>query len=173
MTVAELGSIGEFISSIVVLITLVYLAVQVRQNTQHVRAQMGHDGWLSTKDDDIAAMDGDAAEALAKADLGEEPLTGKDLKIVDSYFKAMVMHMARVEHINSQELEIYSVEQTALAFIGQFNSPVGKAWWESNRAYVEVMAPMIGARMDKLLDDPSRPSRAESLKEFRRRLAAH
>ena len=31
MTIQELGSIGEFISSIVVLITLIYLAVQVRQ----------------------------------------------------------------------------------------------------------------------------------------------
>ena len=31
MTIQELGSIGEFISSIAVLLTLIYLAVQVRQ----------------------------------------------------------------------------------------------------------------------------------------------
>ena len=37
MTVSELGSIGEFIASIVVLITLVYLTFQVRQNTQAMR----------------------------------------------------------------------------------------------------------------------------------------
>lgn len=33
MSISELGSIGEFLGSIVVMITLVYLAVQVRQNT--------------------------------------------------------------------------------------------------------------------------------------------
>ena len=33
MTVIELGALGEFIGSIVVMLTLIYLAVQVRQNT--------------------------------------------------------------------------------------------------------------------------------------------
>jgi hypothetical protein len=33
MSIAELGSLGEFISSFAVLITLIYLAVQVKQNT--------------------------------------------------------------------------------------------------------------------------------------------
>jgi hypothetical protein len=33
MTISELGSLGEMISAIAVVITLVYLAVQIRQNT--------------------------------------------------------------------------------------------------------------------------------------------
>ena len=33
MTIMELGAIGEFIGSIAVLATLVYLALQVRKNT--------------------------------------------------------------------------------------------------------------------------------------------
>jgi hypothetical protein len=37
MTIAELGSLGEFIASIGVLITLIYLAIQMRQNTKAVR----------------------------------------------------------------------------------------------------------------------------------------
>jgi len=34
MTIMELGALGEFLGSIVVLVTLVYLSVQVRQNTR-------------------------------------------------------------------------------------------------------------------------------------------
>jgi hypothetical protein len=34
MNIVELGALGEFLGSIVVLITLVYLSVQVRQNTR-------------------------------------------------------------------------------------------------------------------------------------------
>jgi len=171
LTIVELGAIGEFVGSIAVLITLIYLAIQVRQNTRHVRAQMGHDGWIATAGDDIAMMGDDPAEALAKAELAEEPLTARDLKIVDAYFKSMVMHMARVEHMNSQGLEIYTAEQTARAFVYQFNCIAGRAWWESNRAYAEMMAPVVGACLELALDEPDCPSRAESLKDLRRRLA--
>jgi hypothetical protein len=38
MTVQDLGAIGEFIGGIGVVMTLVYLAVQIRQNTKTVRA---------------------------------------------------------------------------------------------------------------------------------------
>lgn len=171
MTIVELGAIGEFAGSIAVLITLIYLAVQVRQNTRHVRAQMGHDGWLSTASADIAVMGDDAAESLAKAELGAESLSGKDLKVIDAYFKNLVMHMARVEHLNSQGLEVYTVEQTAWAFVYQFNCPVGRAWLESNRGYIELMAPLVSARLETLLDEPNCPSRAESFKKLRQRLA--
>jgi hypothetical protein len=36
-TIQNLGALGEFVGSIGVIITLVYLAVQIRQNTQSVR----------------------------------------------------------------------------------------------------------------------------------------
>ena len=42
MTIAELGSLGELIGSIAVLVTLIYLAVQVRQNNLSTRIQSNH-----------------------------------------------------------------------------------------------------------------------------------
>jgi hypothetical protein len=38
VTIAELGALGEFVGSITVIITLIYLAVQVRQNTAQQRS---------------------------------------------------------------------------------------------------------------------------------------
>ncbi len=38
MTISELGSLGEFLGSIAVVITLVYLSTQLRQNTRAIRA---------------------------------------------------------------------------------------------------------------------------------------
>ena len=38
MSIAELGSLGEFVSSFAVLLTLVFLTFQMRQNTKAVRA---------------------------------------------------------------------------------------------------------------------------------------
>ena len=39
MTISELGSLGELIASIAVLVTLVYLSIQIRQANAHARAQ--------------------------------------------------------------------------------------------------------------------------------------
>ena len=36
ISIQDLGSIGEFVSSIAVLITLVYLAIQIRLNTRQL-----------------------------------------------------------------------------------------------------------------------------------------
>ena len=162
-----LGAIGEVLGAVGVIVTLVYLALQVRQNTRHVRAQMGHDGWLGVADNDNFVMGEDAAASLAKAELEEEDLSEKDLKVVDAYFKTLAMHVARVEHLNSQGLEIYTDEQAAQAFIYQFNCRAGRAWWQSNQDYISLITPKIGARISQLLSDGDIPSRAESLKQLR------
>ena len=39
MTLEDLGNLGEFIASIGVLITLIYLAIQIRQNTEATKIQ--------------------------------------------------------------------------------------------------------------------------------------
>jgi hypothetical protein len=40
MTLSDLASLGGFVSGVAVLISLIYLALQVRQNRQHVAAQI-------------------------------------------------------------------------------------------------------------------------------------
>ena len=40
MTIQDLGALGEFFGSIAVLATLVYLALQTRQNTMAIAAQL-------------------------------------------------------------------------------------------------------------------------------------
>jgi len=38
MTLQDLGSVGEFVAAVATVVTLVYLAIQIRQNTRFVRA---------------------------------------------------------------------------------------------------------------------------------------
>ena len=42
MTLEDLGNIGEFIAAIGVIVSLVYLATQIRQNTRAVRSSASH-----------------------------------------------------------------------------------------------------------------------------------
>ena len=48
MTLNELGNLGEFISGLAVVVTLVYLALQIRHNTRAVRSSMHQDMIEST-----------------------------------------------------------------------------------------------------------------------------
>ena len=46
MSIMELGALGEFVGSIAVVITLIYLALQLKQNTSSVRAN-AYQGWVA------------------------------------------------------------------------------------------------------------------------------
>jgi hypothetical protein len=49
MNIMELGALGEFLGSIGVIVTLVYLATQIRQNTKVARADMSKDLMLTSR----------------------------------------------------------------------------------------------------------------------------
>jgi hypothetical protein len=42
MTLTDLGNLGEFVSAVAVVVSLVYLAIQVRQNTRAMRVSSHH-----------------------------------------------------------------------------------------------------------------------------------
>jgi hypothetical protein len=44
-TIQDLGAIGEFVGAIVVVVTLVYLVLQIRQNTLSIRSNPDTTFW--------------------------------------------------------------------------------------------------------------------------------
>ena len=77
MTIQELGSIGEFISSIAVLVTLIYLALQIRQNRQATVASTMQTNRTQFQNIMLANRDSLIAPIIVKADKGE-PLTEEE-----------------------------------------------------------------------------------------------
>jgi len=60
MSISELGSLGEFVASFGVLITLIFLAFQTRQNTKAVRASIASDmasHWLGNSNVMVSSPD--------------------------------------------------------------------------------------------------------------------
>jgi hypothetical protein len=78
MTLFELGALGEFIGSVAVLATLLYLAIQVRQNTQQQR----HDRIVSIQHGQNAVVaqlqDGNGVRAFALTAEGDGAATIED-----------------------------------------------------------------------------------------------
>ncbi len=71
MSIQELGSIGEFVSSLAVLITLLYLAVQIRQTRNATVASTMLNNRIQFQNIMIANRDSLIATIIVKADKGE------------------------------------------------------------------------------------------------------
>ncbi|NIU08761.1 hypothetical protein GWN42_09780, partial [candidate division KSB1 bacterium] len=55
MTLTELGAIGEFVGGIAVVLTLVYLAVQIRQSTNSTRSS-AYQSWVNAHESLFSSM---------------------------------------------------------------------------------------------------------------------
>lgn len=81
MTLNELGSLGEFTSGLAVVVTLIYLALQIRHNTRAVRSSMHQDMVESTLRIAESLSDNpDVGRIVLKADDDYDNLT-KEAKI--------------------------------------------------------------------------------------------
>ncbi len=105
-----LANLGEFIGAIGVIVSIGYLAVQIRQNTKAVRSSSYHQAAEQTWSACLAlAQDGELAALLAKSRQGE-PLTLDEEMRRDSYEAAMIFgfeNMLRLHEEGLLDAEIY------------------------------------------------------------------
>ncbi len=93
MTLQDLGNLGEFIGAIAVVITLVYLAAQIRQNTRALHSssysQAAEQLWLVNL---AIAQDGDLARIIAEFNAGK-PLPLEDSVRLESALNPLFFGM--------------------------------------------------------------------------------
>ena len=86
MTLNDLGSLGEFISGLAVVVTLVYLAIQIRHNTRAVRSSMHQEMVESTlRIAESVSDNADIARIVLKAEEGYDDLTEEELLRFEAY----------------------------------------------------------------------------------------
>ncbi len=86
MTLNELGSLGEFISGLAVVVTLIYLALQIRHNTRAVRSSMHQDMVGSTARIAESVSDSpDLGRIVLKADEDYDNLTTEERIRFEAY----------------------------------------------------------------------------------------
>ena len=131
MTLQDLGSIGEFVGSIVVMLTLIYLAVQVRQNTaqqkreETVSIQRGQNQVVSQLRD--PAM----VRAYVRAADGETPATVADRSraivwVVQYLNHFQIVHdLYRNRALDEETYQLWAGFAVAMVAPGRI-----RQWWE-------------------------------------------
>ena len=113
LTIQDLGALGELLGSIAVLATLVYLALQTRQNTMAISAQLDAAAIGTTQNGILsAATSSELAEAM-REDIGGD-ITTNQMRLA-MYFQSNLItwqwqlwphrlraHLWRLEHRQGQ-----------------------------------------------------------------------
>ena len=132
MSIMELGALGEFVGAIGVILTLVYLAIQIRQNTRGIRASTVQ-AIQSAMNDAHSSVRND----LDSARVFRIGLAAQDLTVDELVQFRMLMYsvFAQFESIFFQkqqgtlDQEIFERHCQAMDFY--LSTPGGRAWWRS------------------------------------------
>ncbi len=130
LTIQDLGALGEFFGSIAVLATLIYLALQTRQNTMAISAQLEAAALGANQDMYLSiATSNELEEALAE-DRTPDMTTNQWRRT--TFFSAFLDSMQwHVHHGRRGLLPTFSeagAENTVRGFFNGFRSFEG--WWE-------------------------------------------
>ncbi len=80
MSLTDLASIGSFVSGVAVVISLIYLSIQIRQNTRHERAAMQQGRAARTVDLLLRTAAPDMADAMMRGRMGDADVLPAELE---------------------------------------------------------------------------------------------
>ncbi len=134
ISLQDLGSIGEFVGAVAVVVSLIYLAVQIRQNTRAVRAYSFH---AATDSFNLLNTTIAHDESLARIfRLGSEELgnLNEDERVRFNFlFLGALRVFETLYYQNKQgtgDPALWTAETSTM--IALLTAPGGREWWESN-----------------------------------------
>jgi hypothetical protein len=149
MTLTELGALGEFVAAIAVLITLVYLALQVRQGNVHARSQT-RQRMVEQAERELYRVIEDPV--ILKCFLKEDPLTEEEkIKIV--FWLLASLRQREYEWFQYRDgnidREVWETYQRLL--LTHLTTPRTREWW--GKFLSTSMDPGFIAEVNQLLEN--------------------
>ncbi len=147
MTIEQFGSIGEIVGAIGVVLSLIYLAIQIRRNESTTRAGTTQ-ALLSTSTDMLYQMSESKSTWLVKGMAGEE-LSREEKVQKDFYFYALFSHFNNAHHQNfvgKLDDEIWDMFDSR-ASRNVSSMPDFDEWWDTFRSnFTESFQDYIDAK---------------------------
>ena len=130
MTLQDLGDLGDLIGGIAVVITLIYLAAQIRQNTALITAQTVQASVDATQRVLLQRVDNAPLRAVLRKARNNEDLRADDAEVLASYLQASFMNFqARLQHHARGVFDRSINESYELILGGLSESGYVRRWW--------------------------------------------
>jgi hypothetical protein len=127
MNIQDLGSTGEFIAAIATLVTLVYLASQIRQSTKVAKAQLTKDLFLASRTALMDIAKHPNLAGLAVTHLGADtPEQAQSAAFLNSFFRLYELYFSLAQQGLLDESISQSYERVIRLFTVQKSF---QEWW--------------------------------------------
>jgi hypothetical protein len=134
MSLEDLGNLGEFISGLAVLISLVYLATQIRQNTRTLRSQAEDESRnQSAHLQEVMVTDRQIAEMMFSGAIDSDSLDATDRFRFGMLLSNLFMVYENVylkSNAGMLELDRWPMYERRMAEL--IRLPGIRAWWDEN-----------------------------------------
>ena len=153
----NLGNLGEFVGALGVVISLVYLARQMIQNTVSVRAA----SFNSMVQNSIRLLehsfrDGEFAAFLVRAQEDPEDLSPEERTRWDAYMTAVYRHFGNLQYshrVGTLDHQMWAAYRATLK--DHLRTPAWATWFQTNR---HVFSRGLGDQVDETLREISEES---------------
>ena len=140
MSIIELGALGEFLGSIAVVVTLIYLAIQVRQNTAIAESTAMQAFWSSSSSGRFELINNrDLAELVPAMTIDPKLLTEENWVRVGLFIEKMFRQYQMTFLLHKRGVidhDIFNVEMQTCA--GFLKFPGLKQWWDVAGVHILV-----------------------------------
>ena len=137
MSITELGALGEFISSIAVVVSIIYLSIQIRSNTRTTRARATFDGLHSWAEfNEHATFQSEDWHDLILRAMGpsakEEDFTDPEWMRVSVGFRAIMQKLEGQFYLYKYGLMEPAIwEKRSKVARGMIEPPLLRLWWDN------------------------------------------
>jgi len=132
MSIQDWGAVGEMVGAIGVIITLLYLATQIRQSTRQMRSE-GHQGITDSYSITLGQLLADDAlfETIVRGCQNWESITAFQQSQCHIFFHQHLMHFRVAFQLHDKgaiDDDVYrSIEDMHIRFMA---NPGNRVWWE-------------------------------------------
>ena len=151
MTIQDLGSIGEFVGGLAVVVTLVYLAIQVRHNTAALRTASRQEIVSGFRAHNRLFFEPSAGRVYAEGLRAHPDMPFEDRHLFMSLvFDHALFFQGAFALYESGQLEEETYQAYLTWFTCQLATPGGAAWWAEGRAFYPArMVEALDARLSR------------------------
>ena len=163
----------QIIGNLGLIIGLVLVAVQIKQNNDLAKAQLLSDGWLAAIQWNLTRAGENPAVSIARASAAPDQLTDEDLIVLSGVVAAHRLLGTRAASLDAAGYGFYPLEAFAANFVEEsLSSPFGIAWWNEARSRFGPEEVAVKDFIDRKLAELGTDAGRGQL-EHRERIKAH
>jgi len=171
INISKLNDWLQLIATVGVILGIVFVAEELRQNNQLTRAQSVRDLYMEWQNIYRFEHDNDIDSLICKSAEQGEALTDREIRRLDNHFN-MIMG-AQLAQVSMQQrfgLAYYAIDEARSYAEDYYSSPFGRAWFYENQGFAGYEGSEYLDALNRAVESIEVQSEGEYLKRLKSRL---